>query len=140
VKTEEKARDRSGESPLWERVDVACGEVLCRPGEPANALYLVRSGRVELHHGSEENGSGVNVPRRRVVGPGEFFGEVDLAPAPASAPAAASGLTFTARALEDSTLLRIDGRGLTRQLQRRRGGNLRLKRLLGCGDRLVFLC
>ena len=136
MKTEEKTKDLSEELPLWERVDVACGEVLCRPGEPANALYLVRSGRVELHHGSENDR--VNPPQRRVVGPGEFFGEVDLAPATS---AASSRLTFTARALEDSTLLRIDGRGLTRQLRRRRGDSLlRLKRLLGCGDRLVFLC
>lgn len=124
MRTEEK------EELLWERVEVACGEVLCRPGEPANALYLVRSGRVELRSGS--------IPRRRVVGPGEFFGEVDLAPAPGAAPL--TPLTFTARALEDSTLLRLDGEGLSRQLQRRRGSPpLRLQRVLGWGDRLVFL-
>lgn len=129
-----KIEEKVGDLSLWERVDVAGGEVLCRPGEPADALYLVRSGRVELHHGESV---GVGPFARRVVGPGEFFGEVDLV----SAPTAASRLTYTARALEDSTLLRIDGRGLMQRLRRRRGGSpLRLKRLLGCGDQLVFLC
>ena len=131
-----KIEEKAGDLLLWERVDVAGGEVLCRPGEPADALYLVRSGRVELHHGEGGDSTG-EAPARRVVGPGEFFGEVDLV----SAPTAASRLTYTARALEDSTLLRIDGRGLMQRLRRRRGGSpLRLKRLLGCGDQLVFLC
>jgi len=162
VKTEEKAGNPFGGPLLWERVEVACGEVLCRPGEPADALYLVRSGRVELWHGDgrdrgngngngngdgngDGNGSG-GAPgagpfpgrgRRRVVGPGEFFGEVDLGHT------SRAGLTYTARALEDSTLLRIDGRGLLQRLRQRRGREgepLRLKRLLGCGDRLLFLC
>lgn len=129
-----KIEEKAGELSLWERVDVAGGEVLCRPGQPADALYLVRSGRVELHHGE---GVEAGPFARRVVGPGEFFGEVDLV----SASTAASRLTYTARALEDSTLLRIDGRGLMQRLRHRRGGGpLRLKRLLGCGDQLVFLC
>lgn len=133
MKTEEQPGNLLEELPLWEQVELVRGEVLCQPGEPANALYFVRSGRVELHpEGDRTTGDPLS---RRVVGPGEFFGEVDLArtvPSP---------LTYTARALEDATLLRIDGQGLAHQVKRRRGrGSLRLKRLLGCGDQLVFLC
>ncbi len=111
-------------APLWQRVDVRKGEVLCRQGEPCDSLYLVRSGRVEILPSDQQG--------HRVVGPGQFFGELDFY-RPIRSP-------VTVQALEDAALLRIDGRGLTRQLAQRRGGEpLRVKRLLGCGDRLVFL-
>ncbi len=68
-----------------------------------------------------------------MMGPGEFFGELDFTQSGA--------LALTVRALEDTSLLRIDGQCLTRQLRKRRSaGKLRLKKLLGCGDRLIFLC
>lgn len=128
MKTEGAWEAREAETeitPLWERVDVFRGEVLCRRGDPWDSLYLVRSGRLEiLPSPSDPRGP-------RVVRPGEFFGELDFF-RPLRSP-------VTVRALEDAALLRIDGRGLARQLaQRRGGGPLRVRRLLGCGDRLVF--
>jgi hypothetical protein len=129
VKTEgawETAETETELIPLWERVDVRRGDVLCRQGDPWDSLYLVRSGRVEiLPSPSDPRGP-------RVVRPGEFFGELDFSERLRS--------PVTVRALEDTALLRIDGRVLARQLAQRRGGEpLRVRRLLGCGDRLVFL-
>ncbi len=43
------------------------------------------------------------------------------------------------RALEQTSLLRIDGRPLAHKLKERQGGSLRWKRLLGCGDQLILL-
>lgn len=108
---------------LWERVEACQGQVLCRPGDRTDSLYLIRSGRVEI---TETQGS-------RVLGPGEFFGELDFTQS--------SSLQLTVCAIEDTSLLRIDGKGLEKQLRERRGGErLRLRRLLGCGDHLIFLC
>jgi len=114
---------------LCKEVELAGGEVLCRPGDQADALYLVRSGKVEVSELLEGNG----LRGRRVLGPGQFFGELDFV-RPRPSP-------LMVRALERTSLLRIDGEGLQRVLAERRGGRkLRLKGLLGCGDRLVFLC
>lgn len=111
------------EYQLWERVDACTGQTLCRPGDRTDSLYLIRSGRVEI---TDQEG-------RRVLGPGEFFGELDFSQG--------SELQLTVRALEDSLLLRIDRKGLENELRERRGGErLQLKKLLGCGDRLIFLC
>ncbi|OGF57355.1 MAG: hypothetical protein A2Z21_02425 [Candidatus Fraserbacteria bacterium RBG_16_55_9] len=108
---------------LWERVEACPGQVLCRPGDRTDSLYLIRSGRVEL----TESGN------TRIVGPGEFFGELDFAQPGSS--------QLMVCALEDTSLLRIDGKGLENQLRERRGGEkLRLRKLLGRGDRLIFLC
>lgn len=108
-----------------ERVQARRGEVLCAPGERLNALYLIRSGEVELVEGAR--------PHRRVLGPGQFFGELGFGRTRRVKP------RWTARALGDASLLRIDGRGLERELQARRGyDGLRLKGLMGCGDRLIF--
>jgi CRP-like cAMP-binding protein len=108
---------------LWERVDVCRGQFLCQAGDRSSSLYLIRAGRVEVR---EPQG-------HRVLGPGEFFGELDFA--------SESTLPLTVRALETSSLLRIDGQGLKQQLRRRCGGKaLHLKKLLGCGDQLIFLC
>ena len=116
------------QAAIWERVDARKGDVLCRPGDPLDALYLVRSGKVEIitpkgHRGRQKT---------RVLGPGEFFGELDFShPIPSR---------VIVRALEDTALLRIDGRGLVHKLKRQRGEALQVKQILGCGDRLVFVC
>jgi CRP/FNR family transcriptional regulator len=114
---------------IWERVDADRGEVLCRPGDPFDALYLVRSGKVEIVSSGGSRGR----RKSRVLGPGEFFGELDFSHPIAS--------RVTVRALEDTALLRIDGRGLVHKLKQQRGGKtLHIKQILGCGDRLVFVC
>jgi len=120
VKTE--AKEGNGRLQLFERIDVRRGQMLER--DRADSLYLVRYGSVEV----VEGGTG-----SRVVGPGQFFGELDFT----------KPCTFrlSVRALQDSSLLRIDGEALIERLRSRRGGRrLKLKRLLGCGDRLIFLC
>ena len=114
---------KSEDPQLWERVEAGQGQVLCRPGDRTDSLYLIRSGRVEL----TESGS------TRVLGPGEFFGELDFTQPGSS--------QLTVCAIEDTALLRIDGKGLEKQLREGRGGaELRLRKLLGCGDQLIFLC
>ena len=111
------------ESQLWERVDAGTGQILCRPGDRTDSLYLIRSGRVEV---TDPKG-------QRVLGPGEFFGELDFSEG--------SALQLLVRALEETSLLRIDRKGLEKELRERRGGErLQLKKLLGCGDQLIFLC
>ena len=104
----------------YDRVDVAEGEVLCASGEPLNALYLIRSGEVEL----------VGRRRRQVLGPGQIFGELGFNRSAES--------SWTARAIGATTLLRIDGAGLQRRLEGRRGETpVQLQGLTGWGDRLV---
>jgi len=124
-----KGREGIVGAQLCKEVELAGGEILRRPGDQADALYLVRSGKVELGELFDGNG----LKGRRVLGPGQFFGELDFV-RPRPSP-------LMVRALERTSLLRIDGEGLQRVLTERRGGRkLRLKKLLGCGDRLVFLC
>lgn len=114
---------RGDRDRYYDRVDAAEGEVLCHAGEPLNALFLIRSGEVELH----------GHQRRHVLGPGQLFGELGFSRSSASA--------WTARALSEATLLRIDGAGLQRRLERRRGPEpLQLQGLTGWDDRLVFEC
>ena len=115
-----RPRDRADE-PYYGRVDVDEGDVLCASGQPLNALYLIRAGEVEL----------VGRRRRQVLGPGQVFGELGFA-RPSESP-------WTARALSAATLLRIDGAGLQRQLQQRRGyASLQLQGVTGWDDRLTF--
>ncbi len=67
------------------------GSVLVREGEPADGLYLVVDGSVEVRHG---DGS------REELGEGAHFGSWDLVD-PVPGPA-------TVRANEDARLLRVD--------------------------------
>jgi CRP-like cAMP-binding protein len=120
---EEDCGVKIGDAQLWERVDASPGQILCRPGDRTDSLYLIRSGRIEI---TEPQG-------RRILGSGEFFGELDFSEPESS--------QLLARALEVTSLLRIDGKCLELQLRQRCGGGpLRLKRLLGWGDQLIFLC
>lgn len=114
---------RPGPDPYYDRVNAAAGDVLCTSGEPLNALYLIRSGEVEL----------LGQRRRHVLGPGQIFGELGFRRSSESA--------WTARALSEATLLRIDGGGLQQRLEHRRGHEpLRLQGLTGWDDRLIFEC
>lgn len=115
-----RPRDRGAE-PYYDRVDAAAGDVLCASGQPLNALYLIRSGEVEL----------VGRRRRQVLGPGQVFGELGFA-RPSESP-------WTARVLSATTLLRIDGAGLQQRLEQRRGyAPLQLQGITGWDDRLTF--
>jgi len=61
---------------------VAAGEVVCRPGDPSDGLYVVLSGRVAINRRSDK-GQLVELGER---GPGGSFGEPSLLdPAPRSA-------------------------------------------------------
>ncbi len=105
------------------RIDAAEGEVLCARGEPLNALFLIRSGEVEL----------VGQRRRQVLGPGQIFGELNFRRPTAS--------SWTARALSEASLLRIDGAGLQTRLADRRDDAplpLQVQGLVGWDDRLIF--
>lgn len=50
------------------------GEVLYRPFEPANTLYIIRSGKIKLYRLSENAKEQVI----RMLGPGDFTGELNL--------------------------------------------------------------
>ncbi|CAN5154609.1 ATP-binding protein [soil metagenome] len=54
-------------------VEVAAGTVVLREGAPAEALYLVLEGRLEVRKGSADGESVVGA-----IGPGEVFGEMAL--------------------------------------------------------------
>lgn len=95
-----------------DRVDVAAGEVICARGERLNALFLIRSGEVEL----------VGHRQREVLGPGQIFGELGFDRSAAS--------SWTARVLSEASLLRIDGVGLQRRFEDRTG-DMPLMRLRG---------
>lgn len=114
------AREARPERP-YDRIDAAAGEVLCAQGERSNELYLIRSGEVEL----------LGRERREVLGPGQIFGELGFDRSAAS--------SWTARALSEASLLRIDGAGLQRRLEDRSGGTpLALQGQTGRDDRLIF--
>ena len=56
---------------MFEPLDLAVGEWLCHEGEPANHVYLVESGELEVLHESPDQ-------RLMVVGPGHLTGEYGL--------------------------------------------------------------
>lgn len=57
-----------------QRVTVEAGEYVYRQGDPSEAAYVVRSGKVELTTPYPETGEGVDAAH----GPGHVFGEVEL--------------------------------------------------------------
>lgn len=73
---------------------VAAGEIVCRPGEPSDGLYVVLSGRVEISR-ADDNGQMVGLGER---GPGGSFGEpslLDAAPRSAMVTAVTDTRFFT---------------------------------------------
>jgi CRP-like cAMP-binding protein len=106
------------------------GEFICLPGDPCDALYFVRQGSIEVRQVSaDETQPGVG----EICSAGQFFGELVLAGERHS--------RWLARALEDTSLLRIERTPLQRLLRERCGrAGLRIQTLLGHQDQLIFLC
>ncbi len=88
------------------RLEAKAGEPVVRQGEPGSAMYVIRSGELEVLV-SEGDG-----PPRRVaaLGPGEYFGEIALLE---SVPR-----TATVRALSDCKLLVLDKEDFDRRVGR----------------------
>jgi NTE family protein len=101
-------------------VRVRAGEWLFRTGDAADAMFILRSGRVEVYAGSGDGGLGRLL---RVLGPGAALGEIGLL----------TGLPRSAcvRARRDSALLRVDAGTFADLLQRRAGLALALSRAMG---------
>ncbi|MFL6022976.1 MAG: ATP-binding cassette domain-containing protein [Marmoricola sp.] len=73
-----------------EEVQLAAAEVLFRQGDPADLVYLVKSGRVEIFRELADG----HEDRVTVVGPGQYFGELGpILRLPRSASARALGPT-----------------------------------------------
>jgi len=89
------------------------GEVIFEEGQAAHAMYIVRSGSVELRRGGK---------RLESLGPGTVFGEMALLdPAPRSA---------TAVAGPDCELVALDERSFRQLVQRVPGFALELLRVV----------
>jgi len=117
------------DSAICEHLIAQEGQTLSCPGSKADAIYLIKSGRVEVFEGvdSDEQPS-----ERKIMGPGDFVGEMGFE--------LNTVARMTIRALERTHLLRIDGRSLELRLRRNcEGRPFQLKRLLGLGERLIFV-
>jgi uncharacterized membrane protein len=88
--------ERKALAAVLERIDLPVGKVLFNFGDPGDALYIVRQGKVELY-AKDHTGAKITLTE---AGPGDFFGELSLLD---NGPR-----TATALALEDSELLVLD--------------------------------
>ena len=110
--------------------EVACfrrGEFIYLPGDPSDAVYLIRKGRVRLSFVDEE-GEHQTVA---ILRPGELFGELIL-----------DGLVpqeFSAEALTETTVYVIDKWKLLRLIRHEPWVAERLSELLGFKKDLLFL-
>jgi CRP-like cAMP-binding protein/predicted MFS family arabinose efflux permease len=77
---------------------VQAGKVVIREGDPADDLFIVRSGQLEVHSTGEAGGDQFHV---RTLGPGDYFGEIGLLER--------IPRTATVRAATGSELYRVDG-------------------------------
>jgi NTE family protein len=100
-------------------VALRAGDWLFRRGDPADALFVVRSGRIEVLH--EEEGSSTELIR--VLGPGSALGEIGLL---TGRPRSAS-----VRARRDSVLLRLEAAVFHSVVRRNPALALELTRALG---------
>jgi CRP-like cAMP-binding protein len=90
---------------LCRRVSVPTGRRIFEEGEPARAVYIVEKGRVALEMRLERpDGSMTDVTTVAAAGPGDAFGWSALVPPHV--------LTLSARTIEPSALLTIEGEGL----------------------------
>lgn len=116
-------------SSLCERITAHEGQTLSYPGGKADSIYLIQSGSVELFDGPETEET---VGERKVLGPGHFVGEMGFEKNIVT--------QLTIRTLEKTKLLRIDGEGLGKRLRESCGEAFQLKKLMGMGERLMFVC
>ncbi len=84
---------------------LAAGEVLFEQGDPADAVFVIDSGEVEVYRPAGDGGE----ERLAVLGPGRYFGEIG--------PLLKLPRTASVRALVDT---RLTGMGL-REFRRRTG-------------------
>lgn len=88
-----------------ERLEVPADEVVIRQGDPADRLYVIARGEVDVTRHDSEQGE-VTVAQ---LGPGQFFGEVGLM--------TESRRTASVRARTDASLLALNQGAFTEMLQ-----------------------
>ncbi|HEX5124132.1 MAG TPA: DUF1003 domain-containing protein [Rhodanobacteraceae bacterium] len=111
--------DRASLAAAIDRRTLGAGDTLFKVGEPGEALYVVRSGEVELFI---KDTAGQRIALA-IAGPGEMFGELALLD---SGPR-----TATAIALSDVELLELDRDDLLLLFQRSPAAALRLLAAMG---------
>jgi len=111
--------DRANLAGAIDQRTLAAGDTLFKVGEPGEALYVVRSGEVELFI---KDTAGQRIALA-IAGPGEMFGELALLD---SGPR-----TATAVALSDVELLELDRDDLLLLFQRSPAAALRLLAAMG---------
>ena len=79
---------------MADQIEVPKGTVLFRQGDSSDTMFVVEKGRIRL-----TLGTGADVGEIRVLGPGEFFGEMSLL--------SGAVRSATAEVIEDSRLLVI---------------------------------
>ena len=111
--------DRATLAEAIDAKSLAAGDTLFKTGEPGEALYVVRSGEVELFI---KDTAGQRIALA-IAGPGEMFGELALLD---SGPR-----TATAIAISDTELLELDRDDLLLLFQRSPAAALRLLAAMG---------
>ncbi|MDQ6603026.1 MAG: DUF1003 domain-containing protein [Chloroflexota bacterium] len=97
--------ERAAIAQVLEEVRVPAGQTVFELGDPGDALYVIRSGEVEV---SIKDDTGTRIVLE-VDGPGDFFGEISLLhPGPR---------TGTALVIRDMAALRVDHEDLERCLR-----------------------
>ncbi|MCR4404757.1 MAG: cyclic nucleotide-binding domain-containing protein [Candidatus Acetothermia bacterium] len=125
---------RDGQSPL-SFLDAGLAEEVYRrgqfiylPGDPSDAVYLIRKGRVRLSFESEDG----ERQTMAILGPGELFGELVLK--------AESPREFYAEALTETAVYVLDKWQLLKLIRGEPELRRRLSELLGYKRDLLFLC
>ena len=79
------------------------GDVIFRQGDPADAVYFVRSGRIQLTVVSDQGKEGIIA----LFGPGDFFGEGCLAGQPVRMATALATTVASLARMEKTTMIRL---------------------------------
>lgn len=118
-------RERADLAQQLEVVRFATGESIFNYGDPGDALYVIRSGRVEVFF---KNDTGERVVLE-VDGPGDFFGELSLLD---------NGCrSASVTALEDTEALRVDRDDLQKYLSMRPQAAMDLLAAMGKRQRVT---
>ena len=111
--------ERIALAAVLDEAQMKSGEVLFNFGDPGDALYLVRKGKVELYV-KDHTGARITLAE---CGPGDFFGELSLLDGGAR--------TATALAHEDTELLVLDRGDLLLFLRRKPDAALDMLTVMG---------